>query len=786
MKRLLLFLLLFAASCGAQTFDTYYGVTQLPCPNTTAADWTMQKISLAGVSRWVFCTPQHNAYVKRGVYYIALDDTHTEPNHVPVSNADTMAAKYGATDQDNLAYARIKSWGFNSGAPGAYRRAIDSQILSANKVPFTEYMQGTASNAHLSCMLTDQCKNLWDMTTASYDGSHYVVDAYDAAFSTYANTVYAADGNLAAFKTSPYFMGLVSGDTDFLSGFSGACPTAPSHPFDTDAPGSCWASPMILGHGGIAVSSPRQIVNPQHSWAVFTDSKNYTKYALATFLKTRYTTIAALNTAWGTAYATGGALNTDGFGTDGTQVANATTSGSGSGPYTATLHTNIDPFSILIKVSGASIGGDDGHGVLHGTNISAGTINTSTGAISITFTGTPAAAPTITYFWGGWTRGAGFLDESGAKIGNGDTTGAPGATAPQITNQVTDLDDFLTAYTVQLFTVMKNAFTAVAPTKLFFGVSNFGQVPGRDPSRCSILKGAGQVLDVTQLSTDGSTAQSTFIANCLGDHPWTNWETVTAEADSEWYNCPGGAGCSGPSNWPPTNWNKTTQSLRGTFFASDLSDFYSRNTGWVGYDWWAYNSVSFFETTNFGLVSWRDNAYDGVEDVTSTVTCSSPINAFSCGGEQFSYSNFLGPATIANRAIDTALASATVGTVALTPASVLYSNTLTGSTSSANFTLKNTTASAITITSQAVTGTSFSLVAGSSTCVAGMSLNSNGQCSISVLFAPLSVATFTGILTVVASSGTMSSSLTGTGYTATPRSGKAKGPKAKGPTKGKF
>ena len=642
--------LIIAASEGT---DQYGGIIARPCPNETPTDWNVQQIG----TRWVFCTPLGHAFIKRGVYYIASNPSQSEANHVPQTNNTYLSNKYGSAalengSVDNLFYARIVSWRFNSGAPGGYHHASDGVIQSANKVPFTEY-GASGANVHQTCMLTANCKNIWNLQTAVFDGdtSHAFIDVYDPAFTTYTNVAYASDPNIQEFKNSPYYMGFVAGDTDNFSGYSGACPTAPNHAFDTDPGGgnsSCWMSPAPL----IATSAPRQMFNP-YSGAVYSDPLNYTKAHLASYLKTQYGTISALNIAWGCSFATGGVNNTDGFGTNGTQVVSVAMSGSGVGPYTVTLHTSVDPYSVLISVGGTGIGGDSGHGMLNGTNISSGAIAYSTGAVSITFSTAPSAAPTISYWWGGWTYGVGFLDGSGSCIGNGDNTGTA--------SQIADLDNFLTYYTVQLFTVMKNAFKAQAPTKLFFGISSFGQVPGRDPSRCSELVGAGQVLDVTQVSTDGSQEQMNFITNCLGNHPFTNWESITAELDSEWYNCPSGMGCSGPAPWPPTNWNLTTEDARATFYAADMANLWNNcntktgNCQWVGFDWWAFYSYSFFKSTEFGLVSWRDNALDGHEDTTSSVTCSDPIAAFNCGEEQpgwSSYGNFLGPVTITNAQID--------------------------------------------------------------------------------------------------------------------------------------
>ena len=621
--------------------DEYGGVIARPCADQTKTDWNLQKVTIGGKPHWVFCTPAGYVFIKRGVYYIT-GDGHTDSPSIPTSYDDYTNTKYsGNTDAHyDLAYARLKGWGFNSGAPGAYRHATDSSVSAANKVPFTDYLQ-QAANIHMNCISKNNCKNIWNLRwppTNAYDSNtaHNLVDAYDGAFAIAANSLYATDSNLSAFKGSPYFMGIVAGDTDNFSTFGAGTD------FPTDPPGSYWGHTTWY----IAQSAPRQTVNPRNSSAVFSDPTNYTKAQFATFLQNRYGTIGALNAAWGSSYS--------GFGTAGIQVTGTALSGSGNGPYTGTLTrtTSVDRFSVVVKAGGMAQGGDDGFGNFRGPGISSGTINYSTGAVSVTFTST-ASSVTAGYYHDGWGVGGGLMDEAanGHAWFPSDQYNLMGATSAF----KTDFDDFLQQYATQMFTVMKNAFKAQAPTKLFFGISNLGHVPGRSPARCPILKAAGAVLDVSQVSTDGSQAQMDFITNCLGDHPFTIWETVTANADSDVHGLsPGG---------PIGTWDKTTQGARGTQFQTDVNNLWNNcnsTTGscqWVGYDWWAYLSFSFYEFTNFGLVSWRDNAYDGTEDLMNAVICSSPINAYSCGGETANYGNFLGAVTTANKQVDAILSN---------------------------------------------------------------------------------------------------------------------------------
>jgi hypothetical protein len=84
--------------------------------------------------------------------------------------------------------------------------------------------------------------------------------------------------------------------------------------------------------------------------------------------------------------------------TDGTYASEqqtTTLAGSGSGPYTATATLlPLRPDNVAIYAAGVQVGIDDGAGGIVGTTVSAGTVNYTSGAISVTFTGTPSAPVT--------------------------------------------------------------------------------------------------------------------------------------------------------------------------------------------------------------------------------------------------------------------------------------------------------------------------------------------------------------------------------------------------------
>lgn len=87
----------------------------------------------------------------------------------------------------------------------------------------------------------------------------------------------------------------------------------------------------------------------------------------------------------------------------GTKVLGITLSGSGTGPYTATLTTPVGLGSVQVTYVIATLEyvvADDGTGTISGDNITSGTINYDTGALSVTFDSTPDSTPTCDYLYG--------------------------------------------------------------------------------------------------------------------------------------------------------------------------------------------------------------------------------------------------------------------------------------------------------------------------------------------------------------------------------------------------
>ncbi len=157
------------------------------------------------------------------------------------------------------------------------------------------------------------------------------------------------------------------------------------------------------------------------------------------------------------------------------------------------------------------------------------------------------------------------------------------------------------------------------------------------------LKDAG--IQAVAMNYDPRNPATIATNNALYDQsglPQLIWYTITANADSYWH---GHAG-----DW--NNQDSATQQQRGQHYASDQQVFYNA-AGLngihyiVGVEWWSITDSGTAETSNFGLISDKDNAYDGRCAVIAPTTDSW---GYPCGGETANYGDFLDSVTQANSA----------------------------------------------------------------------------------------------------------------------------------------
>ncbi len=254
---------------------------------------------------------------------------------------------------------------------------------------------------------------------------------------------------------------------------------------------------------------------------------------------------------------------------------------------------------------------------------------------------------------GGWGSGKGLLDEDGLCPAKTTACWVPtdpkrlaGATA----QMKQDLDDFLYHHVEKYYSIIKAGLQAKAPGVLLLGSSPLGSWGA--PARRQVLQAASQHLDLIIMpSTPAKCSNCTdiqqridFVAQYGGDKPWLSWEGYPANADS--YMSP----------YASSGEQLQSQAARGQLYEQRMQQLLNARDGMtgtyhlVGLEWWEmYDNRG--ERINWGLVTRRDNPYDGVSATTSPGADSwgyptGCLPTFGC--EQASYGDFITPVRNAN------------------------------------------------------------------------------------------------------------------------------------------
>jgi hypothetical protein len=231
---------------------------------------------------------------------------------------------------------------------------------------------------------------------------------------------------------------------------------------------------------------------------------------------------------------------------------------------------------------------------------------------------------------GGWPKGHGFLDESGRNPWLGKDFRQLKDSAPKVR---TDLNDFVGILADHYFKVVSTALREAQPHHLVIAPVNALANP-------KILEAAGRHADLVQVG--GSLKVDDFRrVYSLVRKPMLIWTTYMSQVDSPLgNNKKGWAGLDFP-----------TQEERGGAyerFIQSILDFQADDGTYpiVGIDWWAWtDKIVGGEGNNFGLVTNRDNAYDGKESV---IAAGQDASGYPTGGEKSNYGDFLSRATRAN------------------------------------------------------------------------------------------------------------------------------------------
>lgn len=252
---------------------------------------------------------------------------------------------------------------------------------------------------------------------------------------------------------------------------------------------------------------------------------------------------------------------------------------------------------------------------------------------------------TVDYQVGGWASGGtGLMDEDGRPAHTWMGTD-PYALSDANPNTETDLRAGLNSLTSAYFISMKAGIAAAFASAgrdapMYVGPDSFGTWTA--PPRKEVLQAAAGVVDIGIMgSAEGFTLTQPmldYIAQWYG-HPFLDGVFIQANPDS-------------PYSAFATSESFATQPLRGASYLNTVSSWLAATTSAgfnprVGFAWWQYGDNT-AENTNWGLVTVKDNAYDGVEAVTGSVTCSAPTNAYICGGEVANYGNVITSVIAAN------------------------------------------------------------------------------------------------------------------------------------------
>ncbi len=620
----------------------------MPSANAATGWFRLEKFG----KRWMLVDPDNNGFFLMGVEVVATDQS---TDNLGGNYYARVKAKYGDNNVPNWGPSqvnRLRNWGFNTIAPYSspyawphhYESVWPGDHYNPQKMPFINYSLRPSyyGMRNSDGYIAEPVKNFVFGINTAYDTNWLPpegeADYYDSKLYSYLDGALAHDWQMTDLNnpSNPYLkwlIAVVTDEADQTFSFS----TGPDF---VTYPGTG----RNHAHGGyrVAICSPLQTANRNKN-AVYSDTTVYNKAAWHDYLLGKYATVSALNSAWGSSYTS--------FDSSGTAVtAEAVGSGNGSTfSFSKTLaQPTVSKFSLQVKLAGTVVGGDNGDGTLYGPHLS-GTINYSSGALSLTFASgyAPASgAPlTVSYVQNGWGLGTGVMDEDGRHTSwmGSDSVYLSGANP----NFKADVDQFLYQMAKYYFQTGKTHtlahFNAVVPgwKPIYLGPNalNYWNVP----PRAGVLRAAGEVLDaLVVVGYPLPQAQLDFIYQNAGDKPLINLAYMTANADSAMWRYPDNAMAAA---FP-------TQAARGQGYYNLLWD---ANTGlipaaysatgvhpYVGNWWWKYlDTVG--EQANWGIVSLSDNAYDSHESVYTDaaydrlVTCSAPLTVYLCGGEEKNY-----------------------------------------------------------------------------------------------------------------------------------------------------
>ena len=257
---------------------------------------------------------------------------------------------------------------------------------------------------------------------------------------------------------------------------------------------------------------------------------------------------------------------------------------------------------------------------------------------------------------GGYGVGSGLLDEAGQNPWVCTERPCPPADWNELRAMTPaarkDLDDFLERFTERLASVAVQAIRAKDPNHLIFSpdtTNQWGYV-----NRPPILRAMARWFDVLHVGYQEGPVFSAERKASVGQtydltgKPMITWVGITANADSAMAAHPDPFGVD----------SAPTQAARGEkyrMYVTNLLQARGANGDYpvVGLDFWGWMDQT-NESANWGLVSLKDNAYDGREAVVAAGT--DPWG-YPTGGEKRNFGDFLGAVSRANAGVHGVLAA---------------------------------------------------------------------------------------------------------------------------------
>lgn len=240
---------------------------------------------------------------------------------------------------------------------------------------------------------------------------------------------------------------------------------------------------------------------------------------------------------------------------------------------------------------------------------------------------------------GGYGKGSGVLDEDGrhtAWLGNDAfllSNAKPAVAA--------DLNAFLYQLAYQYASVAVNSIRSYDKNHLIIAPMHINTNGYEDrPQVLQAFVDAGFDLLMLGYNEQARSMAGNNATYDLTGLPAYVYYHLSANADSALYAYP---------SYVPTA-DFPTQEARAQAYARDLQSFYSATGSngdhyMLGIDWWELADGTTSEHNNWGLISNKDNAYDGVEDV---IAAGKDQWGFATGGEARNYGDFLTGVTQTN------------------------------------------------------------------------------------------------------------------------------------------